>query len=321
MTITSQVNEQTFDGIDTTGRASLLSGAQDGWRPILGELTKQGPIEAWSTNSAYVTTDIIAIPLLAPKFFNEFTPEQAKFLKNNWVDIMSVLPTTIDGLESTLTVTNDDVTYGGSGNLVMKEATNVTKAVSNITNEYVERQGLAINTFLEFLIRYGVGDEYTDAPEIITVGDTRSKFKGKVCLQDYYTGTILYIELDRMRANVMKAYLAVGVRPENGGTITAKKDKANAKEVTRYSVPINCMVDSNLAIRAYAQTIYDKMSIFDLNSRIETVIPVTQTEVATTVSDVTAGEYDTNGFHRTGFDVDETALAKEDISTVFQPDA
>lgn len=306
MVVQEQIAGRSFSGVDNGPKASLLYGAQNGFAPILGGKALNGEtIEEWASNSAYVTSDLIVIPLSTPAFFKEFGKDQEKYLRRTWVEVMSTLPTTIEGLTSTLTVENDTVSYGASGNLVMKEHTKITKAESNIVNNYVERQGLPINEFLEFLIRYGVGNEYTQTPQIASVQGVRKKFKGKTRLQSYYTGSAMYVELDAMKVNVVKAYYAVAMRPQTGGEIVSKRDQASAKEITRYSVPIDAMTDSNDAIKAFAQLLVDKMSIFNVNASISTIMPVGKTEVDLHTSDVNSLVTDHGGINVNGFESDE----------------
>jgi len=306
MVLSEQKKGRGFDGILNNPSASLLYGAQSGYTPIFGGHAMDGAtIEEWSSNTAYVTSDIIAIPLNSPKFFLEFDTTQSKYLRKVWIDMMSILPTTIEGFNSTLTVENDTVEYGASASLVMKEYTRVTKATTDIVNTYVERQGMPINEFLEFLIRYGVGNEYTQVPEIASVQGVRAKFKGKTRLQDYYTGSALYMELDKMHVNVNKAWYAVAMRPETGGEVTAKRDLASANEVTRYTIPINAMVDTNAAIKAFAQIVLDKMTIFNLNASISTIVPVGVDEVNAHTSDVGNDITDHAGIHVSGFETKE----------------
>ena len=320
MLITEMVSARGFQGIESGPKASLLYGAQNGFVPILGgkALDKETIIEEYASASAYVTSDLIVIPLSTPAYFKEFGKEQERYLRRVWIEIMSTLPTSIEGLTSTLTVENDTVAYGASGSLNMKEHTRVTKAESNIVNNYVERQGLAINEFLEFLIRYGVGNEYTQAPQIASVQGVRAKFKGKTRLQSYYTGSAIYAELDKMNVNVTKAFYAVAMRPQTGGEITAKRDQANAKEVTRYSVPIDAMVDSNDAIKAFAQMLVDKMSIFNVNASISTIMPIGKTEVDLHTADTGSVISNTGGMNVNGFETDNQ-LPADKIADAYKP--
>lgn len=317
MILTEQVKGKGFDGIKNNPSASLLYGAQQGYTPILGGKALDGSIiEEWASNTAFVTTDIIAIPLNTPKFFQEFDAVQAKYLKKVWIDMFSILPTSIEGLDSTLTVENDTVEYGASGSLIMKEYTRIIKAETNLVYNYVERQGLPINEFLEFLIRYGVGNEYTQVPEIASVQGVRAKFKGKTRLQDYYTGTILFLELDKMHSNVNKAWYSVAVRPDSGGEVIGKRDLATAKEITRYSIPMSSMTDSNAAIKAFGQIVFDKMTIFNLNASISTIVPVGVDEVNIHTADVGDDITDHNGIHVSGFETPEQ-LDSESITDAY----
>ena len=318
MLLTAQTSNKGSAGNVSGPSASLLYGAQNGYTPKIGGVSIDGRIfEEWASNSGLVRTNVIAIPYSTPGFFKEFGPVRARELRKVWINIMSTLPTKISGFNATLTVENDEHQVGASGGLFMQEHTKVSRERSQIVNDYIEREGQPINEFLEFLIRYGIGDEYTQTPAVSTLEGVRAKFKGKVRLQSYYTGSVLYAELDRMNANVVNAYLLVGGRPETAGEIISERDLTAAKEIVRYSVNINGMVDTNNPIKAHAQTVIDNMTIFSTNPERDYVSPINKTDLDLHLVDTNGTDGSSVGFNNGPITTSPNPITKDNLDSAY----
>jgi hypothetical protein len=260
-----------------SGRVKLdpQYGGQHGWSPNLNE---------WVSNQAYVRRNLICVLIEAPIFFHR--------MKNpsKWVKILKSLielhAISVEGLNAGLEVTTDTHPVGGGGEL-QDEVTNVKRARTEPTFNFIEKYGMPIQTFLYHWITYGLMDPETKYPLITTLNytytnDTKTHFLGDKSnitdddtsllnyapsdlLADEYTATVLFMEPDPTHKTVLKSWLTTNMFPKTTGEIVGKRDLTADGEIARLSVGFTGISQFNLGTSLFAQGILNAINITNAN--------------------------------------------------------
>jgi len=289
--------EQQVSGLDFLNRPTnrpmidLSYGGQQGYMPQLAGIDGDVTFDEWISNAAYVQNQTIPIVLRTPEFFNLLDPVLGKRLRKYYIDLFTVHPMTIQGIDATVTLETDEHNIGAGGQF-QEEFVKATRGRGTPTFEFQEKLGKPVNRFLDFLIRYCVMDPDTQSALLGTVPEIRKNFKGNLATPDYNTGTILFVELDSLNINVIDAFLYTNFAPKTAGEVTAKKDLTASKELKRYSVECTGICETNDSVRDYAQSIVDNMTIFTKNPDTAPIF-VNHTDAMQTLSDS-----DNAGFNR-----------------------
>lgn len=225
-----------LDAMDNTNYGGSIKGASlldltqggvNGNIPVIGKIGKDGKnLEAWVTNHAYVSQDIIAVVLKTPLFF-DFLPNPEKW-KKTWKALFEVHPISITGLSSGLTVETEEEELGGIGEF-QESVRDVKKARTTITIEVKEKMNKSIQKFLDYIIRYGIKDYITKKPLVSDFIDDINKIAGGYT-PDYYTGTVLFIEPDITRKTVVDAWFSTQIFFKNNGDRVGKRQLASGGE-------------------------------------------------------------------------------------------
>lgn len=227
----------------------LTFGGQGGYSPNL---------EAWNNNGAYIRKPLIPILLEAPRFFS-LMPEPQK-----WVETLRALielhPLTIEGFKAGLTVEFEEHRVGGAGE-VQAEVTDVKREKSDPVFTYVEKYGMAIQTFLSHWIQYGMMDPETKFALIGTLTGQRPDD----LLADWYTCTCLFIEPDPTHRRVVKSWVSTNMMPKGTGDIIGKRDNGTASELNNLSIEFTALSQFSLGTSVFAQKILDTINITRAN--------------------------------------------------------
>lgn len=247
----------------------LKYGGQNGYMPKIGTLGPDGnPVEEWISNQAYVSKNVIAIVIRAPKFFN-YMPDTQK-----WMDAYKALielhPMSIGGLNSGLEVEIDEHAIGGDSS-VQEEISNVTRAKSNINFVWKEKANKSIVKFLDMYIRYGMMDPNTKKPLVatfMTVDDITGMYT-----PDFYSGTVLFIEPDITQKTVVDAWLTTNFFPKATGERIGKRNIHAAGETIDLSIDFAGITMNNEAVLRMASNILSNLTVLSTIPDVNMITP------------------------------------------------
>lgn len=239
-------------GYGAGGARNTVNLAQAGtnvYRPDLANL---------ATNTPYVARNLVPFLLDAPRFF--------KYASNtNWLvaclkAFVETHTRTIDGLQRTLTVDNAEAPWGGSGE-VIQTATNVTRARSNPNFGCWELQNRAIQRFLQWWINYGIADENTKVPRIVSDGIVPvEKYDAT-----FYGMTVLFVEPDPTFQDCVNAYLCTNMFPLSTGPWENRKDASQIGQNLDLNIEFSALTDVSEGVQEYARQMFRKLNIRGMN--------------------------------------------------------
>lgn len=232
--------------------ANTINPAQAGTRqfaPDLGNL---------AGNTPYIRRNVIPLLIEAPRFF-QFT-SNPDLLVASLKAYIETHTRTVEGLNQQLTVETADSPVGGSNERI-QTPTNVTRAVSSPTHGGVELQGRAVGKFMRWWIRYGIGDENTKVPLIVS--------EGGVSAEDYdatfYGATVLYIEPDPTFTDVVSAWLCTNWYPTTTGPWEGSKDASLLGQEQQLDIEFTALTDISLGTEDFARRILQRLNLAGMN--------------------------------------------------------
>lgn len=229
------------------------------------------------SSARYLRRNVIPILVEAPRGFQDLeNPEK-------WVETLKALvelhATSIEGLQSTLTVEMAETPFGGAGEM-QQDVMNVTRERSTPTFTWPDKYGNPINTFLEGWIVNLLMDPETKYPRVITNGNADV---GDL-LPDYQSMTVMFIEPDPTHTKVIKAWLCTNMKPMTGGEhIGSKETGAGAQEV-EHSVEFSAITQVGQSVINFGQRLLDEMNLTGANPNRR------QTYLSQVTADVQKGE-------------------------------
>ena len=211
-----------------------------------------------AANTPYVRRNVVPFLIEAPRFF-QFAPDPAlmvrclkAFIENH--------TRTIDGLNQQLTVDTAESPVGGSGERIQTPP-NVTRAVSNPTHGTWELQGRAITKFMRWWITYGIGDENTKVPLVVS--------NGQVTAEDYdatfYGATVLYVEPDPTFTDVVSAWLCTNMYPTATPAWEGSKDASQLGQNLDINIEFTATSDVSLGTQLFAKQILQNLNLAGMN--------------------------------------------------------
>jgi len=248
-----------LDAMDATNYGGQIKGAKlldltlggsNGNIPIIGKLDKGGVnVEAWVSNHAYVSQDIIAVVMKTPLFF-DFMPSPEKW-KQTWKALFEVHPISITGLNSGLSVETEEEELGGIGEF-QETIRDTKKARTTLTIEVKEKMNKSIQKFIDHCIRYGQKDYITKKPLVSDFIDDLNLIAGGYT-PDYYTGTVLFIEPGVTRKDVVDAWFSTQIFFKGNGDRTGKRQLASGGEGLTLSLSLASITISTDKIMELAE--------------------------------------------------------------------
>lgn len=209
-------------------------------------------------NSPYVRRNLIPFLVEAPPFFQYLDDPQKAV-----ASLKAIIEThtrTIDGLTQTLSPEYAQVPYGGSGESI-SAATNVTRAPSNPSHGMFELQGRSITKFIEFWIRWGIADENTKVPLIVSNGNV-----GAANYDATFAGcTILYVEPDPTMTEVVDSYLCTNMQPSDAIPHESSKDASQIGQNLDLSITFTATTDVGIGQKLFAREMLQRLNRGGMN--------------------------------------------------------
>lgn len=241
---------QAFSMGHTQPMLDVTYGGQMGYAPNLAE---------WVNNAAYVPRNLICLLLEAPEFFQRL-PNPDK-----WVATLRAMvelhARTIDGLNSTLTVSTDEDSPVGGGGEVQEEILDVKRNRSQPRFTFIEKYGRPIQTFLHDWITHGLMDPDSKVANIGTLDSNRPDDM----LPDRYSATMIFIEPDPTHRKVVQSWLCTNMWPKGTGDITGKRDLTTGGDVRQLEIEFTALTQHNLGTDILAQRLLDRINITNAN--------------------------------------------------------
>ena len=240
----------------------LTKGGQWGFLPIIGGLDDQKkPIHEYMYNSSYLKQDVIPIVLQTPLFFKKLPNGNDGRYDLAVKALFEVHAKSIDGLNSSLTVSTVEEDTGLSG-AKFKQPNGTTRADTSITvNLGNERYGLPFETLLDVWIRYGMYDPETKGPLVSKYLDENVKVYGP----EWWTCTVLFIEPDVLFKNVVHAWLVSNLFPTSNPDITGKKSESPTKEQRSLSIEFGGLAipTTNIGVIDLANKVLKSLKLYE----------------------------------------------------------
>ncbi len=211
-----------------------------------------------AANTPFVKRNLIAFLIEPPRFFNfvDNPLEAVRSLKA----FIEVHTRTIDGLNATLTSDNAGPPVGGSGE-TLQTSVNITRAPSTPSHGTYELQGRAIQKFIAWWLRTGIGDENTKTPLVVTTG--------RVSPTDYdatfYGATVLYIEPDAFLQEPVSAWLCTNWYPEGTGPWEGSKDAGQLGQTLDLNIQFTALTDISIGTQLLARDMLRRLNAAGLN--------------------------------------------------------
>jgi len=216
----------------------------------------------WVNNSAYVSRNIVAILIEAPRGFRDLESPQY------WVEALKAIiekhSQRIEGLRSTITVENVENAMGGDGNM-QEDTSNVTRERSVPVHTLIEKYGMPFNKFLEGWITNLIMDPITKVANVVT---RNRNSRPTDMLPDYTSATVLYFEPDPTFTTIQKAWLCTNMRPKTGGQVEGTRDLTQGGESLTYSVEFTAITQVGVGVQNFAQRVLESMNLTGTNPNL-----------------------------------------------------
>lgn len=247
------------DQMMTAGRSYTIGSQHQSSNPAYAGVMAWSPNPThWVGKTGYVRRNLIPLVLRAPAGF-QYLPNP-----DDWYgttrSVFEEHPLSIDGLQSTLTVTASETPYGGAGEQ-FQDPTNVTRERSNVAFNLPDIYGGSLNQFLESWIKYLIMDPETKTALVNTLG-------GQIppdMMADIYTMDMLFIEPDAQQSKVIRAWIVYNMFPMSGGEVVGKRDITTDMENVRYNIPMAGFAQVGTGVNAFAQSVMNGMRIAGAN--------------------------------------------------------
>lgn len=218
-----------------------------------GQYGYQPHFEGYVSNTGYTPTNIIPILVEAPRGMR-YLPDSEKWIAT-LKSLLEVQSKNITGLRRGVNVEYSERQVGGAGHM-QRDPNNVTEEISTPTHVWDERYNAPIQSFWEQYIRNLIGDPITKEPGIMTLSDDVPTDR----LADMFSFTMLYIEPDPLRRNVVAAWLVNNMAPTSSGVLESQMDPTTGQPVPELSLEFNGMPVRNNGVNRLAQQRLDAIS-------------------------------------------------------------
>ena len=239
-----------YRGITTAPTADLKYGAHNGF------ITK--PAE-FAGSASYIQGNTVCILLEAPLGFQKLdhSVQRVATLKS----LVEEQARTIDGLNSTLTVSMSETPIGGSQE-VHQDITNVECARSAPSYTWDERLGRAIGLFFEDWITLLGMDYTTKIPRIINY---RNSVTPRDFLPAFRTMTCLFFEPDPTFRTVVNSWLCSNMFPMSAGENVGSRDLTTEGSTRDITIEFSAITQRGYEVTKFAQSKLDSMNLVNVN--------------------------------------------------------
>jgi hypothetical protein len=268
-----------------TDKNALFGGATE---PAIADLRYSGQNgfmtdpKSLVSNANYVKRNVIAVLLESPTGFNDLpNPE---LLHGTLKALVERHAKSITGLVSTLTVEYVAQTVGGAGE-EQEDPSNVTRARSNPSFVWPEKDGMPVQKFIDYWILNLLGDPETKVPRVVQFQD------GDVSdlLPDYRGMSVLFFEPDSTHTKVEKCWLTTAMMPRVGGTVEGSRDLQAAGEGLEHTIEFTGVTQVGEGVKQVAQKFLDEMGLTSVNTNLR---PAIIEAVSADVGNVDSGNSD-----------------------------
>lgn len=240
--------------VDTNQQGRIMNIAHKGFEgilPAIGGVIDGTTYEAHLANALYVSQSVIPKVISTPRFM-EYMPNPEAW-RAIWVSIIEEHAKSITGFNSTMTAETDELEIGMTGE--MQSAHKATKKARTVLNfEIPEKMHKAVSKFLGLCLIYGQGDYITGKPlasNFITSLDDI----GGGWTPDMYSGSVMFIEPDPTRLEVVDAWLSVQFYFKGTGDRTAKKNLSAGGETVTLNIETAGITMSTDKVFEFARTL------------------------------------------------------------------
>lgn len=234
-------------------------GGQNGFSPKLGNITADGERFAeWVSSAKYIRQPLIAVLIQAPRGFDYMpTPEK-------WIETLRVIieedSKSITGLAGKLTVEKSSIQIGRAGE-VLVQPLKTTRERSQPVHVVEERDGKPYQLFLDYWIRYLIGDPDTQKALIGTL----ETWENDILTPDYYGATVLYFEPDVTFSHVRDAWLCTNWWPGEGSDVVGSMDINAGGETLDVTLNTEPITMRNTSVRELANSMLQRMSSLNVD--------------------------------------------------------
>ena len=258
------------------GQRAYGDGASSGTIDLAQAGTRQfaHDIANLSANTPYVRRNVIAVLLDAPEFFKYMA--DTDLLVRGLKRLIETHARTITGLNQTIHTEYAEAPSGGSGE-VIETITNVTRERSNPTITCYELAGRTVTRFLNMWIRYGLGDENSKVPLVVT----EANLKASQWTQNFASATVLFFEPDPTFSDINAAWLCTNMQPKDGVNWEGGKDAGVMGVYEELSIPFTATTEVSVSVDNLAREIMGNMNKAGLNpARTQSVLGAYSADVA-----------------------------------------
>lgn len=245
-----------------TGKAYAIGQQAPMVDVALKEGAQQGPAgpnyAGYISNSRYIKRNIIAILVEAPRGFT-YLPNSEDFIAALKA-MVELHATTIEGLNSTLTVEFNDTLLGGGGEM-LEDVLNVTRERSVPVFTWPEKYGRPIQLILETWIEQLMMDPDTKYPGIISEGNVAITD----ILPDFNAMTVMFIEPDPTHTKAEKAWLCTNMKPKSAGDNTGRREVGTGGEAVEHAIEFTAITQVGRGVLEWAQELLSEMNLTGMN--------------------------------------------------------
>jgi hypothetical protein len=166
--------------------------------------------------------------------------------------LVEVMATSITGLNSQLDVEFGEHKINNAGE-VHHTPTGVTRAVSEPTFVWPEKEGKAIYNFLNQWITDLIMDPETRHPRLITKAAWQNAQDSKEFLPDKIAMTVLFIEPSKDLRTVTSAWLCTNMMPKTSGEEVGERVLGDANATVEHSIPFTATTQIGEYVNNLAQ--------------------------------------------------------------------
>jgi hypothetical protein len=267
MQIVNEIESAGVLGEETTSPiANLDYGHMNGLVPNLTREFDGKYYEEYFANEAHINYDIIPFVVRTPKIFDILADEAlGNKLRNHFINVMTIAPKKISGLNRKLSYTFGEHKIGASQ--IHQQVTGAKRERSAPVHDYVEKKGKAIEKLFEMIMVYGAMDPESQT-NILDALDIKPGYveKGKLLSNIYFTCTMLYVQPDAWMKNVVEASLCGNMMPmEFPENVSSREERGTDRTISEFSMPFTSIDKSNEAVRIVAQYALDNLSNVAVN--------------------------------------------------------
>lgn len=237
----------------------LTKGGQYGFIPRIGSVDVDGVVKSEIiNNTSYIRRDLVPVLLDYPRFF-DFLPEPHKSTAIATLkSLIEDRPMRIEGINASLSVDTTETQIGASGESIV-EPTKVKQERSNLTFVYTEVLHKTIQRFIDFMIRYGIGNQHTNVPMIthyISAADIEYSYT-----LDFYSFSMALIEPDPLMQFAVDGFICTNCFFQGSGDRLGSRDIASSKDKLELSLNLSPVTTSEPLTVRYCTELLQKLTL------------------------------------------------------------